>query len=261
GTFHYRMGMPDGNEMWGLFTFREMEAPGKLVFVNSFADADGNIARAPFFTDWPLEILNILTLEEDNGKTKLTLRGNPINATAGEYERYLSLFDSMKQGFGGTFDQLDEYVTAEKSSTKNRELRISRLLDAPVKLVWEVWTNPEHIAKWWGPNGFTNTISTMDVKPGGAWNLVMHGPDGTDYSNKSIFKEIVPEKKMVYEHITSPKFIATITFEEQGKQTLLNWHMLFESEEQFIQVVKTFKADEGIKQNVEKLAAYLNQFV
>src|SRR5437868_3573847 len=86
GIFHYRMAMPDGNAMWGLFTFREMEAPGKLVFVNSFSDEAGNIARAPFFTDWPLEILNILTLEEDKGKTKLTIKGNPINATAGEYE-------------------------------------------------------------------------------------------------------------------------------------------------------------------------------
>ena len=65
-----------------------------------------------------------------------------------------------------------------KSNTADREIRLSRLLDAPIKLVWEVWTNPEHIAAWWGPNGFTNTISTMDVQEGGEWNLVMHGPDG-----------------------------------------------------------------------------------
>jgi uncharacterized protein YndB with AHSA1/START domain len=152
-------------------------------------------------------------------------------------------------------------METEKSSTKDRELRLSRLLNAPIKLVWEVWTNPEHIAKWWGPNGFTNTISTMEVKPGGAWNLVMHGPDGTDYSNKSIFKEIIPFKKIVYEHVSGPKFLATIEFEEQGDKTMLSWHMLFESAEQFIQVVKTFKADEGLKQNVEKLIVYLNQFV
>jgi hypothetical protein len=61
----------------------------------------------------------------------------------------------------------------------------------------------------------------------------------------------------VYEHVTAPKFIATISFEEQGEQTLLNWHMLFETAEQFIQVVKTFKADEGLKQNIEKLNVYL----
>ncbi len=150
---------------------------------------------------------------------------------------------------------------AEKNKTHNdtadRELAISRLLNAPVKLVWEVFTNPEHIAKWWGPNGFTNTISKMDMMPGGEWHLVMHGPDGTDYKNKSIFKEIIPHKKIVFQHI-APNFIATIDFEERGEQTSLNWHMLFETAEEFIQVVKTFKAGEGLKQNIEKLEKYLS---
>jgi uncharacterized protein YndB with AHSA1/START domain len=145
----------------------------------------------------------------------------------------------------------------DQSNTKDRELRISRKLNAPVELVWEIWTKPEHIANWWGPNGFTNTITTMDMRPGGEWNLVMHGPDGTDYKNKSIFKEIIPLKKIVYEHASSPKFVATIEFEDLGEETFLSWHMLFESAEQFIQVVKTYGADEGLKQNVEKLSVYL----
>ena len=145
----------------------------------------------------------------------------------------------------------------KKSNTADREIRLSRKLDAPVELVWEVWTTPEHIANWWGPNGFTNTIHKMEVKPGGVWELVMHGPDGTDYKNKSVFKEIVPFKKIVYEHVSAPKFVSTIEFEQQGEQTLISWHMLFETAEQFIQVVKTFKADEGLKQNIEKLQVYL----
>lgn len=144
----------------------------------------------------------------------------------------------------------------KKSSTHDRELVISRTLNAPVELVWEVWTKPEHIANWWGPNGFTNTITKMDMIPGGEWNLVMHGPDGTDYKNKSIFKEVIPFKKIVYEHI-SPRFVATVNFEEQGVQTHIKWHMLFETAEEFIRVVKTFKADEGLKQNIEKLVVYL----
>jgi len=148
----------------------------------------------------------------------------------------------------------------KNSNTHNRELLISRKLNAPVELVWEVWTKPEHIVKWWGPNGFTNTITKMDVVPGGEWNLVMHGPDGTDYKNKSIFKEVILYKKIVYEHI-SPRFVATIDFEEQGEQTLINWHMLFETAEEFIRVVKTFKADEGLKQNIEKLSVYLAERV
>jgi uncharacterized glyoxalase superfamily protein PhnB/uncharacterized protein YndB with AHSA1/START domain len=145
----------------------------------------------------------------------------------------------------------------EKNNTADREINISRLLNAPIELVWEVWTDPEHIKNWWGPNGFTNSISKMEVEPGGEWQLVMHGPDGTDYKNKSVFREIIKHKKIVYEHITAPKFLATVNFERRGDTTFINWHMLFETREQFIQVVKTFKADEGLKQNVEKLDHYL----
>lgn len=140
--------------------------------------------------------------------------------------------------------------------TSDREIRISRLLNAPRELVWEVWTNPEHIKNWWGPNGFTNTIETMDVTPGGIWKFVMHGPDGNNYSNKSIYKEVIKPERIVFDHI-APNFTSTIEFKQEGYQTMLTWHMLFESRELFEQVVKTFKADEGLKQNVEKLVAYL----
>jgi len=143
------------------------------------------------------------------------------------------------------------------AATADRELRISRLLNAPRELVWEVFTDPDHIKNWWGPNGFTNTIFKMDLQPGGKWDLVMHGPDGTDYKNKSIFKEVTAPERIVYEHVSAPKFIATIHLEEQGNKTFLTWHMLFETKEQFEQVVKTFKADEGLRQNTEKLDAYV----
>jgi pimeloyl-ACP methyl ester carboxylesterase/uncharacterized protein YndB with AHSA1/START domain len=144
-----------------------------------------------------------------------------------------------------------------KSNTKDREIFLSRTLNAPVALVWEMWTDPQHIANWWGPNGFTNTISTMDLKPGGQWNLVMHGPDGTDYDNKSIFREIIRHKRIVFDHVSYPKITFTITFEDRGDKTFLTWHMLFESAEEFQQIAKQNGAVEGAKQNVEKLEIYL----
>jgi uncharacterized protein YndB with AHSA1/START domain len=148
-------------------------------------------------------------------------------------------------------------MESEKANTAVRELIITKLLQAPIELAWKVWTGPDHIKNWWGPNGFTNTISKMELKPGGEWNLVMHGPDGIDYKNKSIFREIIKYRKIVYQHITGPKFLASVEFESNGKATFLRWHMVFESREEFIQTVKTFKADEGLKQNVEKLTEYL----
>ncbi len=141
--------------------------------------------------------------------------------------------------------------------TKDRIIKISRLLNAPVELVWEVWTNPEHIKNWWGPTDFTTTIQSMNLQKDGEWLLIMHGPDGTDYHNKSIFTEIIKHKKLVYEHVSTPRFTATIDFEAMEKQTMMHWKMEFETAEQLIQVVKTFKADEGLKQNTEKLIAYL----
>jgi uncharacterized protein YndB with AHSA1/START domain len=144
-----------------------------------------------------------------------------------------------------------------RSNTNDRELLLTRTLNAPVKLVWEVWTKPEHLANWWGPNGFTNTISDMEVKPGGAFNLIMHGPDGTDYDNMSTYNEVVPFEKLVFEHTTYPHILFTISFEAQGDKTLLRWHMLFDSAEILADVAKKHQAIEGQKQNVEKLIHYL----
>ncbi|MEH7307893.1 SRPBCC family protein [Neobacillus drentensis] len=110
GIFHYRMRSEDGHEMWGKFIYREIISPEKLVFINSFSDEEGNTVRAPFSPIWPLEILNTLTLSENEGKTTITLRGGPINASEEERKRFVEEFESMKQGFGGTFDQLHDYL-------------------------------------------------------------------------------------------------------------------------------------------------------
>jgi uncharacterized protein YndB with AHSA1/START domain len=145
------------------------------------------------------------------------------------------------------------------NDTADRELIITRTFNAPIELVWEAWTNPEHIRKWWGPHGFTNTIQRMELHPGGVWELIMHGPDGTDYRNKSIFKEVVKPSRIVFEHVTGPKFTTSVNFTAEGKKTRMHWHMVFESAQEFQQTIRTFKADEGLKQNVEKLEQYLTQ--
>jgi len=150
-------------------------------------------------------------------------------------------------------------MVTDTVKTSDRELVISRVINAPRELVWEVWTNPEHIKHWWGPNGFTNTIFQMDVKPGGVWDFIMHGPDGTDFKNKSIYKEVVKPEKLVYDHVSGPKFRSTVTFTEQGQRTLVSIQMLFETAEERNNTVKTFKADEGLRQNIDKLEAYLQK--
>ncbi len=109
GVFHYSM-KANGMEMWGKFVYREITRPEKLVFVVSFSDPAGNITRHPFSATWPLETLNMTTFSEYQGKTTLTLRGEPINASDEERKTFLEGRPSMRQGFKGTLDQLDEYL-------------------------------------------------------------------------------------------------------------------------------------------------------
>jgi uncharacterized protein YndB with AHSA1/START domain len=109
GIFHYVMRHSQG-DMWGKFVYREIAAPERIVFVNSFSNEKGETARSPFHPNWPLDVLNKLTLSEHEGKTKLTLRGRPINATEEEQKIFESFRESMQQGFAGTFEQLDEYL-------------------------------------------------------------------------------------------------------------------------------------------------------
>jgi uncharacterized protein YndB with AHSA1/START domain len=113
GIFHYAMAFQPGHDMYGRFIYREIAAPERLVFINSFSDPEGGITRAPFPQlegKWPLEVLNTMTLTEQGGKTTISLRGGPINATEEERKIFADMADSMRQGFGGTFDQLDAYL-------------------------------------------------------------------------------------------------------------------------------------------------------
>lgn len=110
GRLHYCYAAPDGHEMWGLFTYHEINPPDRLVFTSAFSDTEGNIVRAPFSADWPLEIMNTLTFTEHEGKTTLTMRGLPYQATATEHNLFAGARPSIQQGFQGTLDQLEAYL-------------------------------------------------------------------------------------------------------------------------------------------------------
>lgn len=117
GVFHYRMDGPNGYTMWARFVFREIAEPERIVFVNSFSDEAGDIARAPFFDGtWALEVLTTVTLAEQDGRTTVTLRSHPIDATDVERQAFESNLDSMSQGFGNAFDQLRELLAREPAN-------------------------------------------------------------------------------------------------------------------------------------------------
>lgn len=111
GIFHYKM-EGNGQVMWGVFNYRNIVEPDMIEFISSFSDEEGNICKSPFPIDFPLEVFNRVTLEEENGITTLTLKGHPVNASSAQEETYHSMFKSMEQGFGGTMDQLESYLTS-----------------------------------------------------------------------------------------------------------------------------------------------------
>lgn len=148
------------------------------------------------------------------------------------------------------------------TATADRELVFTRLIDAPRALVYRAFTEPAHIMKWWGPNGFTNTHREMNVKPGGVWRYIMHGPDGVDYPNKIVYTEIVENERLVYEHSddqenTPPAFHVTITFEDKADKTRLTMRMLFPTAAAKEQVVREFGATEGANQTLGRLEDYV----
>ena len=116
GIFLYSLKEPSGQVMWARFVYREISPPERIVFVNSFSDEAGGLTRAPFAGTWPLQMLTTMTFSEQGGKTTITLRVGAIHAADDERRTFEDGFDSMRQGFGGTFDQLAEYLAKEQAS-------------------------------------------------------------------------------------------------------------------------------------------------
>lgn len=134
-----------------------------------------------------------------------------------------------------------------------REIVATRVFAAPRALVFTLWTDPRHIAQWWGPNGFTTTTHEMDVRPGGVWRFVMHGTDGVDYKNKIVYREVVAPDRLVYDHVSGPQFHVMVTFAEQGGNTAVTVRMLFESAAEREKVITQFGALDGLTETLGRL--------
>jgi uncharacterized protein YndB with AHSA1/START domain len=155
-------------------------------------------------------------------------------------------------------------TAAQTTETTDREINTIRLLDAPRELVWKVWTDPKHIANWFGPDGFSTTTETMDVRPGGTWRFTMHSPDGTAYANLITFEEVVRPERLAYlqgDDTEPDQFHTTVTLEKQGDKTLFTMRALFKTAAAREYVVREYAAIESREQTVARLAEYLQTLV
>lgn len=130
-----------------------------------------------------------------------------------------------------------------------------RLLPADPATVFAAFEQPELLAEWWGPSGFTNTFERFEFEPGGRWVFVMHGPNGASYPNESVFREIEPRARIVLEHVVKPWYRLTVTLTPRGGDTEIGWVQEFESPEAAARMRRL--SETANEQNLDRLESLL----
>jgi uncharacterized protein YndB with AHSA1/START domain len=140
-------------------------------------------------------------------------------------------------------------------SNPNAVLSTERVLPFIPHQVFAAFVQPERLAQWWGPNGFRNTFEQFEFTPGGRWVFVMHGPNGADYPNEAVFREIQPDNKIVIEHVSPPRFTLSVLLTAHGDKTHLTWIQEFESPEVAAQLRHI--CEPANEQNLDRLESHL----
>ena len=144
------------------------------------------------------------------------------------------------------------------STTDNRTLIIKRTFSAPIKSVWEAWTQPKHIANWWGPKGFTNTFEEFDLRVGGRWKFIMHGPERGNYRNECTFAVIREPELLIWDRQSKPLFRVEVVFEETGEnETRVIFKQKFETAGECSKI-KAFTVGKN-DENMDRLEAELKK--
>jgi uncharacterized protein YndB with AHSA1/START domain len=257
GSIHIDMRAPDGVIYPMSGEVQEVAPPERLVFISHALDAHG---KSMF------DVLNTVTLTDQRGKTALMLEARVLTTT----EHAPQYLKGMEMGWNMSLDRLVDHLAAAVAASEiamvsgDRELVGTHVFNAPRNLVWKMWTDRYHVAQWWGPKGFRTTIHQMDVRPGGEWRFIMHGPDGRDYHNRVIFREVQKPDRLVYENSpdkdTEPvRFVTTVTLTEEGASTRVRVHMLFPTAAERDHNVKTYGSVEGLREHLGRLGEYIEK--
>lgn len=141
------------------------------------------------------------------------------------------------------------------ASAPDREIVTRRVIPFPRPAVWRAWTEPEHLARWWGPAGFTNTFHAFDPRPGGEWRFTMHGPKGADYPNHSVFVDLTEPERIVFDHVSGHEFRVIATFGEVAGGTEVTFRQCFATARERDRIA-TFAVNAN-EQNLDRLEAEL----
>jgi uncharacterized protein YndB with AHSA1/START domain len=240
GKIKIHMRGPDGHIYPMEGEYGDVVEPERIV-LTAKAHLDEN-SEAPF------EVRNTTELADVDGKTLLTMTAEVLWAKP-EAARALA---GMEQGWNESLDRLADLVDAS-----DRDIKSVRIFDAPRDVVFRMWTDPALIGKWWGPRGFSLTIHEMDVRPGGNWRFIMHGPDGTDYDNHNVYAEVNEPEWIVFDHVSPPRFTVTAIFTDLGQKTQLYFRLRFESAALREKAATQYGAVEGQRDTLDRLAELL----
>jgi uncharacterized protein YndB with AHSA1/START domain len=163
-------------------------------------------------------------------------------------------------------EQLQSGTTTVTANKDDLQLVVERVFDAPRELVWKAFTEPEHMARWWGPRGWNTTNERMEVKPGGVWHYCMRGPGGEESWGKAVYREVIAPSRLVYVDVFSdsegntnenmPEMLITTEFIAEGNKTRVRSSSKFAAAEQLEAIVK-MGVVQGITETWDRLAEYL----
>jgi uncharacterized protein YndB with AHSA1/START domain len=239
GQSRYVMVSSDGMEYPIKGVFREIVPPERIVTSDEFDEGFDQVVNA----DLPQGIVMTAVFEDLDGKTKLTLQ--ITHASAGERRKHEEM--GVVAGWNSSFDCLDEFLAKQVEHQQHgikvtlpsdREIVVTRVFNAPRQLVFEAWTQPEHVKRWFGGCGnMTMTVCDIDLRVGGTWRYVLHdSSNGTDHGFSGEYREIVPPERLVsterYEPVPNSDHLNTLTLTEQDGKTTLHIHIQHQSMEQ-----------------------------
>jgi uncharacterized protein YndB with AHSA1/START domain len=239
GRYLYSMRSPEGQEFWSTGVYREIVRPEKIVFTDSFSDAEGNVVPVSTYGisgDWPLELVMTVTFEDRGGRTTITLHeaGIPMGENR----------DLAEAGWNESLDKLEKVLeegatamtkTNLTADPGSHEAVVTRVFDAPRELVFRTFMDPNLIPHWWGPRNSVTTVDTMDARPGGIWRYVQRDPEGNEYAFHGVYHEVAPPERYTYtfefEGEPGHVLLETVTLEDQNGRTKMTDRSVFQTVE------------------------------
>jgi len=262
GTYLSCMRGPDGKDYWSTGVYREIVPNDKLVMTDSFADEKGNVVPASYYgmgEGFPLELLVTVTFEAVGKRTKMILRHEGI--PEGQMKE-LTL-----AGWSGSFDKLAASIVPEDhtriiAEPGKAEVIVTRVYDAPQKLVYKAYTEPDLVATWWGSAKYTTKIDKLDAKKGGLWRFVARDEAGKKYAFHGVYHDVVSPERIVntfeYEGIPGRVCLKTTLFDKIGGKTKITSTSVFQSAADRDEMLKAGMED-CVLESWDRLAEYLEK--